>query len=342
MHCKIVLILFAVIFASCPALLLAQKNKRLVINDPATANPDFHVQGEYEGKLDVDGLTKNFGVQVIATGEGTFDAVGYWGGLPGAGWDKSDKLRFSGKTVGPVTTLSRIKPKGRRKSAVVIGRGTIEFGELTLLGPAGGALGKLPRVVRSSPTLGQKPPPGAIVLFDGSSADNFKNGRMTWSGLLMQGTSSKKEFESCKVHVEFRIPFMPFNRGQARGNSGCYLQARYEVQILDSFGLEGKQNECGGIYSVNDPGVNMCFPPLSWQTYDVEFTAARFDSQGKKLSNPRMTVRHNGVLVHDDVEIPRGATTAAPRREGPGPGPLYLQAHGGDVRYRNIWAVPGK
>ncbi len=339
MQHKIMLGTLAIVFASLPPTLAQRaKKKRLVIDDPTKVNSDFHVQGEYEGRLDLDGLTKNFGLQVVAKGDGRFEAYGHWGGLPGAGWDKSGKLELEGTTRGPVTTLSRAK--GEKKGAVVIDKATIAFGQLTVWGSDGGALGKLEQVFRRSPTLGAKPPPGAVVLFDGSSSGNFENGRRTPSGLLMQGTSSKQKVQSCKLHIEFRVPFMPFASGQGRGNSGCYLQGRYEVQILDSFGLRGRRNECGGIYSVSDPAVNMCFPPLSWQSYDVDFTAATFDSQGKKLTNPRMTVRHNGVLVHDEVEITRGETTAAPREEGPDPGPVYLQAHGGNVRYRNIWLVP--
>jgi hypothetical protein len=82
----------------------------------------------------------------------------------------------------------------------------------------------------------------------------------------------------------------------------------------------------------------MCFPPLTWQTYDIDFTAARYDDQGNKIKNARITVRHNGVVIIDDFEIPRGTPGKDP--EGPGPGPLYLQGHGNPVVYRNIWVVP--
>jgi hypothetical protein len=179
------------------------------------------------------------------------------------------------------------------------------------------------------------------VLFDGSTADKFEGGRMTEDGLLMEGATSKQKFQSFRLHLEFRLPFQPFDRGQGRGNSGFYAQGRYEVQILDSFGLKGEDNECGGIYRVARPAVNMCYPPLAWQTYDVEFTAARF-KDGKKVANARMTVRHNGVVIHEDVEIPATTVAAPVGREGPEPGPVYLQDHGNPVRFRNIWVVETK
>ena len=131
---------------------------------------------------------------------------------------------------------------------------------------------------------------------------------------------------------------MPEARGQERGNSGTYLQGRYEVQILDSFGLEPRDNECGGIYSVGPPRLDMCYPPLAWQTYDIEFTAAKFDAAGKKTADARMTVRHNGVLIHDGRAVDH-ATTASIEGESPSPGPVYVQDHGCPVRFRNVWLV---
>ena len=84
----------------------------------------------------------------------------------------------------------------------------------------------------------------------------------------------------------------------------------------------------------------MCYPPLSWQTYDIDFKAARFDDQGKLVANPRVTVRHNGVVVHDNVELPgERSTTAAPVGPGPESGPVFLQNHGCPLRYRNVWVV---
>lgn len=284
--------------------------------DPEKTDADFPFQGEYVG--DVGGI--KMGVQVIALGGGKFDAVSYGGGLPGAGWDGKNKGFADGQLVDGVVEVDKTKIKDG-KWHIVDG---VTF----------------TKVNRTSPTLGEKPPAGAVVLFDGTSADNFQNGKMTEDGLLMQGCTSKQLFKSHRLHIEFRLPYMPEARGQGRGNSGLYMQGRYEVQMLDSFGLEGKQNECGGVYSVGAPAVNMCLPPLSWQTYDVDYTAAKYDADGKLTSNPRMTVRHNGIVIHDNLELPgERNTTAAPVKAGPEAGPVYLQNHGNPVRYRNIWAV---
>ena len=114
-------------------------------------------------------------------------------------------------------------------------------------------------------------------------------------------------------------------------------QRLYEVQVLESFGLAGKHNECGGIYSIQAPDVNMCLPPLAWQTYDIDFTAAKF-KEGKKVEDARITVFHNGVKIHDDVKLPK-RTTASPLAESAAPGFLHLQNHGNPVRYRNIWVL---
>ena len=99
--------------------------------------------------------------------------------------------------------------------------------------------------------------------------------------------------------------------------------------------------QCGGIYGVKAPDLNMCYPPMRWQTYDVEFRAARFDKSGKKTSAAKLTVRHNGVMIHKDVEV-NGSTRAAPVKESPDPGPVYLQNHGNPVHYRNVWLLSGK
>lgn len=307
-----------------------EKKPQPVYTDPEKADADYKIQGEYTGEITKDGAKAKVGVQVIALGDAKFRAVYHTGGLPGDGYDKSPKQEIEGATADGVTTF---------KHANWIA--TIKEGTLTLSGTDGKELGALKRVVRESPTLGMKPPEGAIVLFDGTNLDKWQKGaKKTDDGLLMEGVNSTVTYQSCTLHMEFRLPYMPFARGQGRGNSGCYLQARYEAQILDSFGLAGKNNETGGIYTIKDPDINMCFPPLQWQTYDIDFTAAEF-TDGKKTKNGTMTVKLNGVVVQDKTELTK-STTSAPLPEGPTPGHLHLQNHGNPVRFRNIWLVEKK
>jgi 3-keto-disaccharide hydrolase len=305
----------------------------LLANGPAYTDPDktdadFAYQGEYVGAVQTNSGEQKIGVQVIALGAGKFHAVGYHGGLPGDGWDKTARRESDGEMKGGAVVFS-----GERVTTTIKGR------TMTLVTKEGREFGKLEKTERKSSSLGAKPPAEAIVLFDGSSADAFTGGKTTDDGLLMAGCTSKQKFGSCRVHIEFRLPYMPEDRGQARGNSGIYLQGRYEVQMLDSFGLEGKNNECGGLYELKDPDVNMCLPPLVWQAYDIDYMAAKYDGE-KVIAPPRITVEHNGVVIHKDVELPtdRG-TRAAPVKPGPERGPIYLQDHGNPVRYRNIWVV---
>jgi len=298
------------------------------IIDPAVAaqDPDFAIQGEYlgEGVLP-DGTQGKVGVQVVARGGGQFEAFILVGGLPGEGWDRS-RPRIAGKAV---------REDGKVSVQAEGWQGVIENGEMTLKHEKGKI--KLKRVERKSPTLGQKPPEGAIVLFDGRNADAFDQGTVLPDGSLLSGVTTKQGFGSYTLHLEFRLSWMPRALGQARSNSGVYLHDCYEVQVLDSFGLTGEDNECGGIYKVKAPDVNMCLPPLVWQTYDIEFTAPKYEN-GQKVANARLTVRHNGVVIHDNLELP-GATPGR-QQEGPAPRPIHLQAHGNRVTYRNIWLVP--
>lgn len=298
--------------------------------DPAAAakDPDFAIQGEYAGDI----KNEKRGVQVIALGNGKFHAVGYEGGLPGDGWTR-DMQKWEGDGTLKDGVLHLTSDQGN---------GDIKDGVLTVTNAAGEKIGELKRIVRQSPTMGAKPPEGAIILFDGKIND-FKPGKTDGDLLLTEktgGQNSQTKFQSATVHVEFLLPFKPLARGQGRGNSGVYLQGRYECQVLDSFGLKGENNECGGIYTIAAPIVNMCYPPLQWQTYDIDYTAATY-ANGKKTANARITVKHNGVLIQDNTEIPH-ATTAAPVAEGPTPGPLHLQDHGNPVRYRNVWIVEKK
>ena len=317
-----VLSLLFVAFVSLHA--AAADKKSGTFTDPKNAGPEYAVQGEYEGKIG-DGKA---GVQVIALGGGKYHVVSYPGGLPGDGWKRGDE-----KHEADLATKDGVVSGSKNEY-----HATIKDGVFTL-SRGDEVIGTLKKVTRKSKTLGAKPPKGAVVLFGGKSVENFEGGHLSKDGYLLAGTHSKQKFGDSTLHVEFRTPFKPAARGQGRGNSGVYVQSRYELQVLDSFGLEGKNNECGGFYSISEPDVNMCFPPLTWQTYDIDFTAARYED-GKKVKNARVTVKHNGVVIHKDLELPRG--TPGRLREGPGPAPVYLQGHGNPVVFRNIWIVPKK
>ncbi|MCY2955175.1 MAG: DUF1080 domain-containing protein [Planctomycetota bacterium] len=322
-----------VAFAWVMLLGAAARAEKAPAADPAKVDADYAIQGEYAGEMLGDqGKTVKVGARVIALGEGKFHAVGFVGGLPGEeGWIPPEKLpEADGQMKDGAAVFAA-------EQATV----TIKDGALTVVNLDGQEVAKLKKVERKSPTLDAKPPEGAMVLFDGKNVDQWKGGRMTEEGLLMEGAETNRNFKDCSLHLEFRIPYEPKNRGQGRGNSGCYMMGRYETQILDSFGLPPKDNECGGIYTVSVPKVPMSFPPLTWQTYDIDFTAPMFDADGKKTRNATLTVKHNGVLIHDRVQVP-GPTTAAPYKESPDAGPIYLQNHGNPVRFRNIWVVEKK
>lgn len=298
--------------------------------DPEKAlaeDPDFSIQGEYA----IDGL----GVQVIARGEGNFEAWLLDGGLPGIGWKpENTRLMLKGRRDGEVTELAA--EDGQTTAS-------IRNKELRLL-RAGEDPTTLPKIERASPTLGAEPPQGAVILFNGSSADAWEKGKVEDGLLAATNCITKESFKDYSFHLEFRTPYMPQARGQKRGNSGVYYGGRWETQILDSFGLGGAQNECGGIYSIAAPSLNMCLPPLVWQTYDVDFTAARFDADGKRSAWPRITVRLNGVLIHDDLELTKDFTPSA-AISGPltqAEGPIFLQNHNDPVFFKNIWLVPAE
>ena len=164
---------------------------------------------------------------------------------------------------------------------------------------------------------------------DGTSADQFDKGQIVEGNLLgATGCVSKHPFGDYSLHIEFRTPFEPFAGGQGRGNSGVYVCGR-EVQVLDSFGLTGTKNECGAIYDERAPTVNMCLPPLVWQTYEIEHRAGTVDPDTKKAGSPRITVWHNGVMVHENFELKGGASQ----------GNINLQDHSNPVLYRNIWLM---
>lgn len=327
-HRPIRLALAAIIAFAVSTSARAADGKGDVFTDAAKAGPDYAIQGEYQGKVGEN--EQKVGAQVIALGDGKFHAVFYHGGLPGDGWSRDEtKVEADGKTEGDQTKFEK-----DGKSAVIKG------GKMSLIHEGGEVVGTLEKVERKSPTLGAKAPDGAKVLFAKAGDEaNWNGGKVTDDGLLRVGSDTKEKFGDCTLHIEFRTPFQPKAGGQGRGNSGVYLNSMYELQVLDSFGLSGENNECGGFYSIKEPSVNMCYPPLAWQTYDIEFTAAKYEGD-KKVKNARVTVKHNGVTIHDDLELPRG--TPGRIGEGPGPAPLFFQDHGNPVVYRNVWIVEKK
>jgi hypothetical protein len=199
-------------------------------------------------------------------------------------------------------------------------------------------------------------PKGAVILFDGKSLDTWlsRNGKDPAAWKVLDGgilevkspTSdiiTKEKFAGrFKLHVEFRVGYQPKAKGQRRGNSGVYLQGRYEVQILDSYGAKGGAKDDGGaLYSIAAPTMNVCKAPTVWQSYDVEFAAPKCED-GKKVAPAVATVYHNGIKIHDNVKLTTDNTLRGLGGDPCSPGPILLQENGCPVQFRNIWLLPLK
>ncbi len=196
------------------------------------------------------------------------------------------------------------------------------------------------------------PPPGATVLFSGTEEEMKKNfvkrgtdqdghWKIEDSAMVVGGgdITTRQKFADYQLHVEFKTPFMPDKHGQARGNSGIGLQGKYEVQVLDSFGLKTPgTGDCGSIYNQSAPLVVASRAPKEWQTYDIVFRRPRAGADGK-LSKARVTVIHNGLAVQNNYEI-KGATGIGSGADTDQPDVIIFQDHGNKVEYRNIWIVP--
>ena len=237
-----------------------------------------------------------------------------------------------------------MRPLSLALAALVVGSAVAQYGDIGDL--------KLLKASDKVDVKSTPAPKGATVLFDGKSLDGWlsnNGGKAKWKllpgGVMQSGGGdihTEQKFDGkFKVHVEFRVPYFPKKSGQGRGNSGVYLQGRYEVQILDSYGLKSKDNDCGGIYGVAAPKSNECKAPTVWQSYDIEFASPTFDGK-KKLSPAKMTVYHNGVKIHDAVEIKVDNTTSGMGGDASKPGPIMLQDHGDPVQFRNVWLLPTK
>lgn len=216
---------------------------------------------------------------------------------------------------------------------------------LTLASLTAGVVHAAKDTTRRKPAtgVGALPLPGAVILFDGKSNAAWNNPWKVKDGLLhVSGgdTTTKQEFQDFVLHVEFRVPLMADAKGQGRGNSGVYLQNRYEVQLLDSYGIaKPGKGDCGAIYAQSAPLVNGCAKPEEWQAYDIFFRGARFGADGKKTANATVTVLQNGVLIQNNTPIPEPTGGAAGSDESK-PGAIRLQDHGCAYGFRNIWILP--
>jgi hypothetical protein len=211
---------------------------------------------------------------------------------------------------------------------------------------------------RMSPTLNAAPPKGAIVLYDGTNLNAWKkvlekdwlegtdtvdNFQILPSGALQvvpheagkyESLISKQKFGDCHLHLEFRL------EGDVT-NGGVYMMSRYEMNIKDAFGVPGSPIGFGNVSDPKDlyPSVNVAFPPMQWQTFDIDWRAPRFDASGTiKTENSRITLMHNGVVIYNDVEI-KALKGSVGRLGEAGVGPIYLQEHGNPYQFRNIWVI---
>jgi len=300
------------------------------------AEPEDPFMGEYAGSCASDGKSCDAEAKVVGYLNGKTKEW-HWDATLTAKCGAAAKL--TGKKAGEKVELSGAGASGQ-----------IADGKLTA--KAGSASFELKKRVRQSPMLGAKPPAGAIVLLpfeEGkpTNLDEWTNQKwvlMSDGSAMVKGGNSltKRKFSDCKLHVEFYCPYMPDRTGQGRANSGCYLHSKYEVQVLDSFGLAGKNNEAGGIYTVSDPRVNAALPPGQWQTYDITFRGPRLGPDGAVKDWPKfIEVLHNGVKVQENVEV-RKITTAGKGKDHVEAAEIMLQDHGNPVRYRNIWLVERK
>ncbi|MFM8272024.1 MAG: DUF1080 domain-containing protein [Gemmata sp.] len=333
--------------------------------DAQAIGAELKLQGEYVVK---DG-DKQTGVQVVARGDKSFHALVLEGGLPGAGWDGG---RYGLLESGPLSggKVEFRSPGDDGASAALDENGlTLKRGDQTLL---------LKRVERKSATLGKQPPAGAVVLFGGEkpNVDAFEERKdidgmtapLMFEGSLMAGAVTKRKFRDYTLHVEFMTGWEPQNIPWRRADAGVYMLARYEVAIGDSFGFDfdlsgatspqrpklldekgkapkfppakgnGAPRVCGSVFTYPSKVPNACLPPLVWQTLDIEFQAPRFDDKGKKTAKAVVSVKLNGHQTVDKLEV-NGPTPHGFKGPETADGPIWFEAFGRRVLYRNVWLV---
>ncbi len=287
-------------------------------------DPDFALQGEYLGSVRRIGSDSGapLGAQVVAQGEGSFNIVFFPGGLPGAG-AQGDRYQVQGARVGSALAFSDSLYTGGTSGDTLKG----------FAGPDSPFI--LVKHARVSPTLGLKPPAGATVLFDGGEPDAWTNAARDVEGNLtplQREAQTTRTFLSFSLHLEFRMPYLPWATGPARGNSGIrFLDDEFfyaEIQLLDSFGRDTGSEECGGIEGHYAGRVMASLPPQAWQTMDIQVSTPSDTSESKEGA---LTVWHNGILIHSQRKIPvlGGRVKVA------------LQSLDTTGAFRNVWLMEG-
>jgi hypothetical protein len=307
-----------------------------ISEEEAREFPGYEFMGEYTGDVSFNGGDEyTASLQVAVYGENSFRGLFIAGQLPGV----------TDQAIGE-DQMFEVQGELEGESLIIEGNHPLRFrysdGQFEAINNENEIRGYLERVIRTSPAMGMSPPENAVILFDGTHLDYWNDEtQMTEDGLLIQGATTAAEYGDMRLHAEAKLGFMPNSESSGRANSGIYIQNRYEVQIIDSFGLPPQISGNGSLYNESAPRINTSLPPLAWQTYDVFFRAPRFDEDGSKTENARITVYLNGILVQDDEELESG-TGAGGQREEVTAAELYLQGHTGPVRFRNVWMVEGE
>jgi Domain of Unknown Function (DUF1080) len=338
----------------CLASLVSAQEYQPTTQDPPTA--DYEIQGEYFGKVEATGA--KIGAHIVARGSSRFDVVILPGGLlslsasdPNGGWDGKTRYTATGITLSGTTFSASITGGA---TAYVLTTITGTGPNRVLNGTAAGNAFALTRKTgpngtggeRQSPTLGLRPEgktwstgfqswfvDGRKATQAEATADLTKwktrdNGvQLKYGNFLYRGVQSSGSHGSCFLHIEFRSPYQPSATGQNRGNSGIYLRGMHEQQVLDSFGQPGKDDDYGSVYKVKVASVNAALPPLTWHTYDIYYTAGTG-------TNGTFTTYANGVKVQENTPV--SVITEA----GFNGSSVYLQNHGNEVIYNNIWIIP--
>ncbi len=297
--------------------------------EPPKGDADYAMQGEYLGSIiDENCCCQPVGLQVVALGDGQFQAVEYLGGLPGYGWPVDGKrLKLAGTREGDTLTLT-----GESQQIMITnGHSTIKR-----VGEYEREIGNACFVERESGTMGACPPCGAIVLFDGSNTDKLKDGQIV-DGLLKEGFETKDAYGDFHLHLEFRLPYMP--KGNGPEEPGEQRVSAEPLQNSDSRFVQGSTANSTKCSSLQATDLNMCLPPLAWQTYDIWFQQARFDADGNKIQDAHLTAWLNGVPVQDDLDVPTPTGGGKRVGEKPFPLPTKFQNHNNPVRFRNMWIV---